>query len=203
MAKVRDVVSNLVQMLEAEQEEAADLVDTMDQLQSYLDGESKNIIEGSLDRLMSRINADAAEITRGTVVVLVSPQARVTVKMTRTDKEIDPYLRRLKSQHFQVLTLSELSHFIQSAKTQVAEGNLIPVIRFLMANRRPGPTRLYSPAPTLKADSPLEPSSLPIVKESPTREISSPRWNLSDFLPAPFPRPPLPRGLSKNQSTQS
>jgi len=41
MDDVKRVVSNFVRMLEARQEEATNLVDTMHQLQSYLEGESK------------------------------------------------------------------------------------------------------------------------------------------------------------------
>jgi hypothetical protein len=156
----------------------------MYKMQTYLVEESKTVVEGSLDRLLSRISAEAAEITSGSVVVLVSPEARVTVEKTYTDEDTDPYLRRLKSQDFYVLTLPQFSCFIQSAKSQVAEGRLIPVIKFLIANTRFGLTPVYSPAPTLK--------------ESPPHEPSSSQWKLSDFLPAPFPHPPLPRGLFKD-----
>ena len=139
MAKVNDVVSNLVQMLEARRKETEGQVEAMHDIQTYLGCESKAVVERSLNRLVNRINKDAAEITIGRAVVLVSPGGKVTVKKTRTDKEIGPYLRRLKSQNFQVLTLSEFSRFIESVKVQVAKGNLIPVIRFLMANVRPPP----------------------------------------------------------------
>ena len=198
MGNVNDVVSDLVQMLEARRKETESWVEIMHQMQTYLVEESKTVVEGGLNRLMSRINADAAEITRGTAVVVASPEGRVTVKETRTDKGNDPYLRRLKSEHFQVLTLSEFTHIIESVKVQVTKGNLMPVIRFLMANTRPRPTRVYSPAPILKGSSPVEPSSLPIVEESPNREATPSKWKLSDFLPASFPHPPLPRGLFKD-----
>ena len=184
MDELKRVVSNLAQMLEAGQKDATNLVNTMHSLQTYLVAESKTIIEGSLDRLLSRISAKAAEITGASVVVLVSPEMRVTVEKTYTDEDTDPYLRRLKAQDFCVRTLAEFSDFIQSVKSDVAEGNLIPVIRFLIANTQFGPAPVYSPEPTLK--------------ESPPREPSSSQWKLSDFLPAPFPRPPLPRGLFKD-----
>jgi hypothetical protein len=171
-------------MLEAGQKEATDLVDTMHQLQGYLDGESKNVIQGGLDRLLSTVRIEAAKITSGSVVVLISPEGRATVDKTYSDGNSDSYLRRLKSQGFYILTLPQFSCFIQSAKSKVAEGRLIPVIKFLIANTRFGLTPVYSPAPTLK--------------ESPPHEPSSSQWKLSDFLPAPFPHPPLPRGLFKD-----
>ena len=198
MGELGRVVSNLVQMLETGRKETESRVEVMHEMQTYLVEKSKTVVEGSLDRLMSRINADAAEITRGTAVVVVSHEGRVTVKETRADKESDPYLRRLKSEHFKVLTLSEFSRIIESVKVQVAKGNLMPVIIFLMANTRPRPTRVYSPAPIPKASSPVEPSLLPTVGESPNREATPSKWKLSDFLPAPFPHPPLPRGLFKD-----
>ncbi len=185
MSDVKRVVSNLVLMLEAHQKEVTNLVDTMHSLQTHLVEESKTIIEGSLDRLLSRISAEAAKITGGSVVVLVSPEARVTVEKTYTDEDTDPYLRRLKSEHFYVLAMPEFSALIQSAKSHVAEGNLIPVIKFLMANTRFGAVPVYSPTPTLRESPPLEPAT-------------SSRWKLSGFLPAAFPHPPLPRGLFRH-----
>jgi hypothetical protein len=182
MGKVNDVVSNLVQMLETDLKETESRVEIMHDMQTYLVEESKTVVRDSLDRLMSRINADVAEITSGTAVVVVSPEGRVTVKETRTDREIDHYLIRLKSQHFKVLTLSEFTHIIESVKDQVAKGNLMLVIRFLGANARPRPTRVYSPGPILKTSLSGEAPSLPIVKESLPREPASPQRNLSDFL---------------------
>ncbi|GAH31295.1 unnamed protein product, partial [marine sediment metagenome] len=97
MDKVKRVVSNLVQMLETGQKEATDLVNTMHQLQSYLDGESKNIIQRGLDRLLSTVRIEAAKITRGSVVVLISPEGRATVDKTYSDENSDHWLIRLKS----------------------------------------------------------------------------------------------------------
>ena len=182
MAKVKEVVSNLVQMLEARRKETESRVEIMHEMQTYLGYESKAVVERSLDRLVSRISADAAAITRGTAVVVVSHEGRVTVKETHTDKESDPYLRRLKSEHFQVLTLSEFTHIIESVKVQVAKGNLTPVIRLLMANTRPLPPRVYSPTATLRKNSPRETSSSPSAKESLPHEPTSPQKNLSDFF---------------------
>lgn len=182
MGKVREAVSNLVQMLEASQKEAKSLVNTMHELQGYLEQESKSIIQESLDRLLSRIRAEAAKITTGSVVVLVSPEDRVTVEKTYSDEDSDPWLRRLKSQGFYILTLPGFSYFIQSLKSQVAEGNLIPVIEFLRANTKFASPPAYSPAPALKESQPS----------------TSSEWKLSDFLPALPPHPPLPRGLFKD-----
>ena len=185
MAEVKRVVSNLMQVLEAGHKKAIDLVDTMHQMQSYLDVESKNIIQGGLDRLLSTVRIEADEITGGSVVVLISPEGRVTVDKTYSDKNSDSYLRRLKSQGFYILTVPEFSYFIQSLKSKVTEGNLIPVIEFLRANAKI--KRLIYPGM-----SPV----LPV--EQPREQSTSSGWKPSDLLPAPFPRPPLPRGLFKD-----
>jgi len=117
-------------------------------------------------------------------VVLISPEGRVTVEETYNEQDSDPYLRRLKSQGFYIMRPGEFSQFIQSLKSEVAEGNLIPVIEFLRANTEFGPAPAYSPAPALR--------------ERQRGEPSSSEWSLSDFLPALPPHPPLPRGLFKD-----
>jgi hypothetical protein len=193
MGKVKDMVSNLVQMLDSGVEEAKSLVDTMHKLQSYLDAESKTIIEASLDRLLSRIRAEAAKITRGSIVVLVSPEDRVTVdKTTYSDEDSDPYLKRLKSQDFSILRLASFSYFIESLKSEVAEGNLIPVIEFLRANTQFESTSVYLPSPAVrKAEQLPEPSP-------------SSKSKISDWLPMPpWEGPPLPRRLFKDKPPRS
>lgn len=135
MGEVKRVASNLVQMLDGAQKEAQSLAGVMDELQGYLEEEPQTIIEESLDQLSSRIRSEAAKITRGAVVVLVSPEGRVTVDKTYSDEDSDPYLGRLKSQGFTVLALPAFSYFIKSLKSEVAKGNLIPVIEFLRENR--------------------------------------------------------------------
>ena len=183
MSEVKDVVSNLVQMLDKGQKEAETLVDTMDQLQSYLEEESRNIIQASLDRLLSRIRAEAAKIISGSGLVLVSPKGTTSVEETYNIHS-DFWLERLKSQGFSILTLEQFRSFVQSLKSEVAGGNLIPVIDFLRANTEFEWPSAYSPAPALT--------------ESQPRETSSSEWKLSDFLPAPPPHPPLPRGPFKD-----
>lgn len=186
MGKVKDVVSNLVQMLEARQKEAESLVDTMHQLQSFLDGEAKAIIQGSLDRLLAKIRAEAAKISDGritgcSVVVLVSPEGEVIVRENYSDF----WLEQIKSQGFSILTLAGFRSFIESLKSEVAEGDLVPVIEFLGANAKIEKPFVYSGAsPTREAE--------------PREASTSSEWKLSDFLPAPLPYPPLPRGLFKD-----
>ena len=97
MGEVKLIVSNLVQMLDRGQKEAEGLVDTMHQLQTCLMEESKTIIEANLDRLLSRVRMEADKITRGSAVVLISPELRVTVDATYSDEDSDPWLKRLKS----------------------------------------------------------------------------------------------------------
>jgi len=183
---INRVVSNLVQMLDRGQKEAKSMVDTMHSLQSFLKEGSKTIIKESLDRLLDTIRAEATKITRGSVVVLVSPEGMVTVDKTYSDEDSDPYLRRLKSQDFSVLRLPGFLYFIESLKSEVAEGNWVPAIHFLRVNTKFEWTPVYSPMPATKEGEQLrEPST-------------SSEWKLSDFLPALPPHPPLPRGLFKD-----
>ena len=185
MDEVKCVVSNLVQMLDREQKEAKSLVGIMDELQSYIEEESNTIICEGLDRLLNTIRAEAAKIIRGSVVVLISPVGRVTVGTTYSDENSDPWLRRLKSQGFFIFTLEQFRSFVQSLKSEAAEGNLIPVIELLRANTEFGPAPAYSPAPAMRESAQGEPSA-------------PSRWKPSDFLPALPPHPPLPRGLFKD-----
>ncbi|GAI13582.1 unnamed protein product, partial [marine sediment metagenome] len=106
MGKVKDVVSNIAQMLEVRQKQAESLVDTIDQLQSHLEEEPRTIIQESLDRLLSRIKAEAAKIISGSGVVLVSPEGKVNVRETYNIHS-DSWLERLKSQGFFILTVEQ------------------------------------------------------------------------------------------------
>ena len=118
-------------------------------------------------------------------MVLVSPEDRVTVDATYSDEDSDPYLKRLKSQDFSILRLASFSYFIESLKSEVAEGNCVPAIHFLRANAKFEAAPAYLPTPAVrKAEQPHEPSSS--------------GWKPSDFLPALPPHPPLPRGLFKD-----
>jgi len=185
MGEVKLIVSNLMQMLDREQKKAKSLVEPMHQLQIYLEEESNTIICESLDRLLSRIRAEADNITRGSVVVLVAPEGMVTVGYTHSDEDSDSWLKRLKSQDFSILRPNSFSAFIKSLKSEVAEGNWIPVIEFLRANAKFEWAPVYSPAPA--------------IAEGEQGKPSAPSgWKLSDFLPAGPPHPPLPRGLFKD-----
>lgn len=185
MGAVKDTVRNLQKMLDSGQKEAKSIVDTMHQLQSYLEEAPKTILQASLDRLLSTIKIEAAKRSSESVVVLVSPESRVTVDVSYSDDYSESYLSRLKSEGFFILSLSQFSFFIQQLKSQVAEGNLIPVIEFLRANVEIETPLVYSEASPVPAG------------EQPSEASTSPKWRLSDFLPAPFPHPPLPRGLFK------
>lgn len=180
MSGVKRVVSNLIQMLDRGQKEAESLGDTMDHLQNYLEEESKTVIQESLDRLLSRIRAEAAKIISGSGVVLVSPEGMASVE-ENYNIHSDFWLERLKSQGFSILTLEQFRSFVQSLKSEVAGGNLTPVIELLRINTEFEWPSVYSPAPALR--------------ESQSREPSSSEWKLSDLLPALPPHPPLPRGL--------
>ena len=186
MDKVKDVVSNLTQILDRGQKEAESLAGIMDELQSYLEEESNTIICGSLNRLLNTIRAEATKITGGSVVVLVSPEGRVSVRETYNIYS-DSWLERLKSQGFSILTLEQFLSFVQSLKSEVAEGNLMPVIEFLRANAKFDWAPAYLPTlGTKESEQPREPSS-------------SSEWKLPGWLPAfPWEGPPLPRGLFKD-----
>ena len=183
MGEVKRVVSNLVEMLDRGQKEAKSLAGIIDELQSYLEEESKTIIEESLDQLLSRIGAEAAKIISGSGLVLVSPEGRTSVK-ENYNIHSDFWLERLKSQGFSILTLEQFRAFVQSLKSEVADGNLILVIEFLRANAKFGSAPAYSPAP--------------VLTESQRELSTSSEWKPSDFLPALPPHPPLPRGLFKD-----
>lgn len=182
MRAVKEKVRDLIDILDREQKEAKSLIDTMHRLHDYLEEEPKTIIQESLGRLLSRIRAEAAKITRGLVLVLVSPEAVVTVDKTYSDEDSDPYMRRLKSQGFYILTLPGFSYFIKSLKSEVAQGNWLPAIEFLRANTKFDSTPVYLPSPA----------------EQPRESSTSSEWKLPDWLPAPPPYPPLPRRLFKD-----
>ena len=184
MRAVKDKVRDLVQMLNRRSKEAKNVVDTMHKLQVYLEEKPKSIIHESLDRLLSMITSEVTKRNYwGSAVVLVSPEGWVTVVDTYNINS-DSRLERLKSQGFLIMRLDEFSSFIDSLKSEVAKGNFLPVIEFLRANTKIGSAQMYSPA--------IPP------RESPPRDPSSSQWKLSDFLPARFPHPPLPRGLFKD-----
>lgn len=184
MDKVKDVVSNTVQMLDREQKDAGSLADIIDKLQNYLVEEPRTVIQESLDQLLSRIRAEATKIISGAGVVLVSPEGKVNVREPYNIHS-DSWLARLKSQGFFILTLEQFGSFMQSLKSEVADGDLIPIIEFLRANTEFEWPSLYSPAPALRESQHGESST-------------SSGWKLSDFLPALPPHPPLPRGLFKD-----
>lgn len=141
----------------------------MHRLQAYLEAKSKTIIQESLDQLLGTIRTEAAKITSASVVVLISPEARVTVGSTYSDEDSDPWLRRLKCQDFYILTLPGFSYFIQSLKSEAAKGNWVPVIDLLTVNTKFASPPEYSlTSPVKEAEQPSEPST-------------SSEWKVSDF----------------------
>lgn len=186
MGEVKLIVSNLMQMLDREQKKAKSLVGIMDELQSYLEEESNTIICGGLDRLLSRVRMEVDNLIGGSARVFISPEGRVTVGTTYSDEDSDSRLKRLKLQDFSILRPDGFSAFIQSLKSEVAAGNWMPVIEFLRANAKIEMPFTY-------------PSTLPAREvERPREAPASSGWKPSDFLPAPPPHPPLPRGLFKD-----
>jgi len=188
MGAVKQTVSDLVRMLNRRQKEATKLPIILDRLESYLREEPRKIIHLSLFLLLTRIEEEAAKIiggkiTRWSVVMLVSPDLRVSVEETY-DVSADSWLERLKSQGFSILTLEQFRSFIRSLQLEVTQGNYMPAIEVLRANAEFQRASPYPPS-VRKAEAPREPSP-------------SSRWKPSDFLPALPPHPPLPRGLFKD-----
>lgn len=107
MGAVEDKIRDLMKMLDSSEEEAKNLVDIMHQLQSHLEETPKTILQESLDRLLSIIKIEAAKRSRKSVVVLVSPESRVSVDVSYSDDYSDFYLSRLKSEGFFILSLSQ------------------------------------------------------------------------------------------------
>jgi hypothetical protein len=128
---------------------------------------------------------EAAKRTGGSVVVHISPEGRVTVGETYSHEDSDPWLKRLKSQGFWIMRLPGFSYFIESLKSEAADGNWMSVIEFLRANTEVERPLLHPAAPSVRtAEEPREPSA-------------PSEWKLSDFLLALPPHPLLPRGLFK------
>ncbi len=185
MGEIRCAVSNLVQTLEAEQNEAAKLANAIHTLHDYLEQESKTIIQEGLERLLNRIGIGAAKVTGKSVVVLVSPDGKSSVGETHNINS-DSWLDRLKSRGFYILTPDQFLRLIDLFKSSVAEGNWIPAIEFLRANTESPSLLEYSVTSYLKGT------------KQPGEASASLKSKLSGFLPAPFPHPPLPRGLFKS-----
>ena len=191
MDELQRLITSLMQMLDKSQKEVESLAPTIQQLLTFLEEDLRTIICGSLDQLLNTIQAEATKLTGGSisrwqVVVLISPEGRVTINEIYGDENSDPRLIRLKSEGFLIMAMGVFSSFIQSLKSEVAEGNFVPVIEFLKAN-----TKIETPL--------IYPGASPFsVVEHPRELSTSSHWKPSDFLPAPFPHPPLPRGLFKH-----
>ena len=182
MGAVKDKVHNLVQMLDGGSKEAKSLVDTMHRLQSYLEEKTKSILQESLDRLLNTIRMEAAARTEDWVWVLISPGGRVSVAGSCWHKASDPRLKRLKSEGFLIVTVGEFMSCIEPLKSEVDQGRWLRALEFLRTNRDIERPLVVIP-----------------TRESEERHHDDPsHWKPSDFLPAPPPHLPLPRGLFKD-----
>lgn len=177
MDEVKRVVSDLVHILDAEQQEAQSLARIADQLQSCLKEKAESIVHESLDRLLTEIRAEAVGTT-GNAVVLISADGRCSVGQSY-DINSDSWLKRLRSQGFRTMRPDVFLSFVDSLKSEVAQGNVTRAIEFLKANAKVDSYLGHSPPPSFGKTQPSTPSE----------------WKLSDFLPASPPYPPLPRGL--------
>lgn len=192
MAELERIITDLRGRLERCQKEVENQASSMQQLQACLKEQLKAVIHGDLEQLLGRVREKVVRITERNIidlsaVVLISPEGRVTVEDVYGDPNADFRLKRLKSQGFSVTTLTGFSSLIQSLEGNAVVGkNWIPIMEFLRANTQPPPPPEYwlqSTAPKIP-----EPSQAP----------ASSKWKLSDFLPAKFPNPPLPRGLFRD-----
>ena len=191
MGELQRTITNLMDKLDKGQKEVESQAPTMHQLQACLDEQLKTIIHGNLDRLLIRAREEAARITERNInelsaVVLIAPEGRVTVEEVYGDQNSDPRLMRLKSQGFSVTTLAGFSSLIQSLKGDVTERNWVPTMEFLRVNAKSAQLAEYW----------LTSNTKEIAQ--PTQASTSSKWKPSDFLPAPFPQPPLPRGLFRH-----
>lgn len=178
MNDVKRAASDLISMLETARRELINLADTMHQLHDFLDSGSKKIVQDGLEELFARVDTEVLrKITPGVYTltfVLISPEGRISTTEIDGDVNSDPTLMRMKSEGCSVLSFMEFSSFIQSLKSRVSQGHLIPVIEFLRVNAETDTTPFSEP-------------------------IGFFRLKPSDFLPAPFPHPPLPRFLFKGK----
>lgn len=184
MGAVKRATSQLLRMLDRQQKEAKRLPVIIDKLEEYLKKKPKEIIDWSLFLLQYRIEAEAAKRTPRLPVIIVSPDSTVSLGDTN-DVASDSWLKRLRSEGFSVLTLEQFQSFIKSLQLQVKQEDYMPAINFLKANAK---LQLALPFPVSYAGKPENPHKPPVPS----------KWKPSDFGPAPFPLPPLPKGLFKD-----
>lgn len=182
MGAVKRKVSELMQVLDREQKEAKRLPVIMGKLEHCLKEKPMKIIDFNLFLLQFTIEAEAARMTLGLPVVLISPHLAISVVESQ-DMESDFRLKRLKSEGFSILTLEQFQAFIKQLQSQVKLENYLAAIKFLKANARLWMTSTASVPSGGKAVEPRK------------RPVSQKRWKPTDFLPAPFPFRPFPKGL--------
>lgn len=188
MGAIKHKVSHLARMLERERREVKRLVSVIESLQTYLEEEPKRIICRSLDHLARTILAEAARRTFGSAVVIISPEGGVIIGETyQEDWNRYSWLNRLKSEGFFIVTAREFTLLVESLKSEVSRGEWQRSVEFLRANK----SNEESPASRVPASE---------IRKRPHDKVSqSSGWKISDFLPAPPPYPPLPRGLFKGR----
>jgi hypothetical protein len=172
MAPLKEVVTELMAMLDGLSEEAKELSGTTERLTNWFEQESKRLIMESLDTILSEVMRNDPE-DPFKPHLLMSANGRVSTLGTD----------HAKPQGYQLLTVGELLRLIRSLESQVAGGKWVPAVEFIKANRK---VRGLTIRPAARVE-----QSKPVVTERPG-------WKPSDFLPAPPPYPPLPRGLFKD-----
>ena len=175
MAPLKDVVTQLMATLDGLSEEAKDLSGTIERLTSWFEQESKRLIMESLDTILNEVIRNGPE-DPFKPHLLMSANGRVSTLGTD----------HARPQGYRLLTVGELLRLIESLKSQVAKGKWLPAVEFIKANRK---VRGLTIRPAAR----LEQSKPPVTKQP-----DEAGWKPSDFLPAPPPYPPLPRGLFKD-----
>lgn len=177
MAALKDVVAELMALLDSLREEAKSVSGTIDRLTNWFDQEPKKLIVENLDLVLSKVKRDAPKEPFQPQLVLLSPKGRVSILRAH----------QAKPKGYLVLNIFDLSRFIESLKSQVAKGNWMPAVEFIKANRELPTLPIYPVAQVEQSETAV------------TRRPNEARWKLSDFLPMPPPYPPLPRGLFKGE----
>lgn len=175
MAPLKDVVTELMAMLDGLSEEAKNVSGTIERLTNWFDREPRRLIRESLDTVLDEIIRNGPE-DPFKPQLLMSANGRISTVGAG-------YAR---PQGYEMLSVGELIGLIRSLESQVEKGKCMAAMEFIKANRK---VRGLTIRPAARVE-----QSKPVV----TKQPDEARWKLSDFLPALPPYPPLPRGLFKD-----
>lgn len=173
MASLKEAVTQLMAMLDGLSQEASQFSGTTERLTSWFEQEAKRLIMEGLDAIVNEILSHGPE-DPFKLRLLVSANGRASA--------VDS--NQPCPQGYQLLYVGEFLALIRSLKSQVSRGKWASALQFIKANRK------------VRGLAILPPTSIEKSKPDLTEQ---PGWKPSDFLPAPPPYPPLPRGLFKRR----